>query len=232
MVRAVRRNTRCAARSGGLPAPDARFRLRARGGAGLQCSPYLIDDSAVVTRRDSAVQGVGLAGPAWPVPDGAAALYRGDALEVLAGIPDESVDCVWTDPPYMLSNGGMTCVSGRMASVNKGKWDESRGFEEDHRFNLEWTAACRRVLKPARHDLGDRHPARVPQRRHGPATERIPAAQRHRVGRSRTLRRTWAAEPSRTRRRSCCGPARRARAARSSTRSTTTRCGARTGAAR
>ena len=83
------------------------------------------------------------------MPDGAAALYRGDALEVLAGIPDESVDCVWTDPPYMLSNGGMTCVSGRMASVNKGKWDESRGFEEDHRFNLEWTAACRRVLKPA-----------------------------------------------------------------------------------
>ena len=76
-------------------------------------------------------------------------LHSGDALEVLSRMPDESVDCVWTDPPYMLSNGGVTCVAGRMVSVNKGSWDQSRGIEEDHRFNLAWTAACRRVLRPA-----------------------------------------------------------------------------------
>ena len=85
----------------------------------------------------------------WSSPTGNASLYFGDAMEVLSRIPDESVDCVWTDPPYMLSNGGVTCVSGRMASVNKGKWDRSRGIEADHEFNLEWTAACRRVLKPS-----------------------------------------------------------------------------------
>ena len=85
----------------------------------------------------------------WSSPDGGSVLYLGDALEVLSGVPDESVDCVWTDPPYTLSNGGMTCVSGRMASVDKGSWDRSRGMEEDHRFNLEWTAVCRRILKPA-----------------------------------------------------------------------------------
>ena len=86
---------------------------------------------------------------AWSSRDGIDRLYRGDALEVLARIPDESIDCVWTDPPYLLSNGGVTCFSGRRVSVNKGDWDQSRGVEEDHRFNLAWTAACRRVLKPA-----------------------------------------------------------------------------------
>ena len=84
---------------------------------------------------------------AWSSPDGIDRLYRGDALEVLAGFPDESVDCVWTDPPYLLSNGGATCFAGRRVSVDKGDWDRSRGVEEDHRFNLAWTAACRRVLK-------------------------------------------------------------------------------------
>ena len=67
---------------------------------------------------------------------------------MLSGIPDESIDCVWTDPPYLLSNGGITCVAGRMVSVDKGYWDKSRGIEADHQFNLEWTKECYRVLKP------------------------------------------------------------------------------------
>jgi len=86
---------------------------------------------------------------AWSSPGGVDRLYQGDALEVLARLPEESIDCVWTDPPYLLSNGGVTCVAGRMVSVNKGDWDRSRGIEADHEFNLAWTAACRRVLKPA-----------------------------------------------------------------------------------
>ena len=110
--------------------------------------PNLADDPCTVTRRptDPAPPANGLT---WSSPDGDAVLHLGDALEVLARIPDESVDCVWTDPPYLLSNGGVTCVAGRMVSVNKGDWDRSRGIEADHEFNLAWTAACRRVLKPA-----------------------------------------------------------------------------------
>lgn len=53
-----------------------------------------------------------------------------------------------TAPPYFLSNGGITCHAGKMVSVNKGKWDKSKGVEEDHKFNLEWLKACQRVLKP------------------------------------------------------------------------------------
>lgn len=64
-------------------------------------------------------------------------------------IPDDSVDCVWTDPPYLLSNDGITCVAGRMVKVNKGDWDRSRGVDLDHEFNRTWLAACHRILKPS-----------------------------------------------------------------------------------
>ena len=90
----------------------------------------------------------GASEPIWTSPTGDASLYVGEAIDMLSRIPDETVDCVWTDPPYLLSNGGITCVAGRMVSVDKGDWDKSRGIEADHQFNLEWTAECYRVLKP------------------------------------------------------------------------------------
>jgi len=63
-------------------------------------------------------------------------------------VPAESVDLVFADPPYFLSNGGFTCQSGRRAPVGKGTWDASRGIDEDHRFTRAWIEACGRVLKP------------------------------------------------------------------------------------
>lgn len=32
--------------------------------------------------------------------DGLVQIHNGDALEVLAGLPDESIDCCVTSPPY------------------------------------------------------------------------------------------------------------------------------------
>jgi len=75
-------------------------------------------------------------------------LYQGDCLELLALIPESSVDLVFADPPYFLSNGGITCHAGRMVSVNKGDWDKSKGPAANHEFNRDWLAACQRVLKP------------------------------------------------------------------------------------
>ena len=63
-----------------------------------------------------------MATPLW-ADQGSSALYRGGCLELVDTIPDGSVDCVWTDPPYLLSNDGITCVAGRMVKVNKGEWD-------------------------------------------------------------------------------------------------------------
>jgi len=74
-------------------------------------------------------------------------LYCGDCIEILDQLPEESVDLIFADPPYNLSNGGFTCRSGRRAPVDKGSWDVSAGIQEDFQFHLSWIGACRRVLK-------------------------------------------------------------------------------------
>ena len=54
---------------------------------------------------------------------------------------------IFADPPYHLSNGGISVQSGKMVSVNKGDWDKSNGYEEDYQFDKSWIAACRDKLK-------------------------------------------------------------------------------------
>lgn len=75
-------------------------------------------------------------------------LYYDDSLRILAALPENSVDMIFADPPYNLSNGGFTVHAGRMVSVNKGDWDKSKGFKDDYDFHYRWLEACRRVLKP------------------------------------------------------------------------------------
>jgi site-specific DNA-methyltransferase (adenine-specific) len=75
-------------------------------------------------------------------------LYQGDALELLRQAKSEMFDLIFADPPYFLSNDGITCQAGKMVSVNKGIWDKATTFEEIHKFNLEWLKECQRLLKP------------------------------------------------------------------------------------
>ncbi|MFQ5561075.1 MAG: DNA-methyltransferase [Nitrospinota bacterium] len=81
-------------------------------------------------------------------PEHSIRLLQGNCIEILNQARENSVDMIFADPPYFLSNGGITCHAGKMVSVNKGKWDKSKGVEENHKFNLEWLKACQRVLKP------------------------------------------------------------------------------------
>lgn len=81
-------------------------------------------------------------------PEHSIRLLKGDCVEILNQARENSVDMIFADPPYFLSNGGITCHAGKMVSVNKGKWDKSRGVVENHKFTLEWLRACQRVLKP------------------------------------------------------------------------------------
>lgn len=79
-------------------------------------------------------------------------LYHGDCLEVmdhlLAKHPGGVFDMIFADPPYFLSNGGITCHAGKMVKVDKGAWDKSRGPAENHNFNTEWLRRCQALLKP------------------------------------------------------------------------------------
>ena len=61
-------------------------------------------------------------------------IYNSDCFEKLKDIKSGSVDCIINDPPYFLSNSGITCKSGKMVSVNKGEWDKSKGYEEIYDF--------------------------------------------------------------------------------------------------
>lgn len=79
-------------------------------------------------------------------------LYHANCLELMESIaekhPQGCFDMIFADPPYFLSNGGITCQNGKMVSVNKGAWDKSQGIDINHAFNLEWLKRCQRVLKP------------------------------------------------------------------------------------
>jgi site-specific DNA-methyltransferase (adenine-specific) len=77
------------------------------------------------------------------------ALYLDDSIELLKKVPENSVDMIFADPPYNLSNDGFTVHAGKRVSVNKGDWDVSRGIDEDFGFHTRWIEECRRVLKPS-----------------------------------------------------------------------------------
>jgi hypothetical protein len=63
-------------------------------------------------------------------------LFLGDSIEMLNQVPENCVDLIFADPPYFLSNGGITCHAGKMVSVNKGKWDVVTSLPKG--FKAEW----------------------------------------------------------------------------------------------
>ena len=79
-------------------------------------------------------------------------LILGDIFKILVKMKRESVDMIFADPPYFLSNNGITCKGGKMVSVNKGSWDRlsdnGTSIEEKHKFNRKWIKLCKKVLKP------------------------------------------------------------------------------------
>lgn len=75
-------------------------------------------------------------------------LLLGDCIDIMRTIPDQTFDMVFADPPYFLSNNGITCSGGKMVSVNKGNWDMGKNVEEVHEFNSSWLKECKRILKP------------------------------------------------------------------------------------
>ncbi len=79
-------------------------------------------------------------------------LYQANCLEfmdqLITKFPNGKFDMIFADPPYFLSNGGITCHAGKMVKVDKGKWDKSQGAELNHEFNLVWLKRCQALLNP------------------------------------------------------------------------------------
>ncbi|MDG4950744.1 site-specific DNA-methyltransferase [Weeksellaceae bacterium KMM 9724] len=73
-------------------------------------------------------------------------LLHGDSMEILPKI-NHKFDMIFADPPYFLSNDGLSIQSGKIVSVNKGKWDKSLGAEYINKFNRQWLSFAREIMK-------------------------------------------------------------------------------------
>lgn len=54
---------------------------------------------------------------------------------------------VFADPPYFLSNGGISYQSGKIVCVDKGEWDKATTIEDMDMFNLKWLTEVRNHMK-------------------------------------------------------------------------------------
>lgn len=73
-------------------------------------------------------------------------LLHGDTMKLLPQF-EHKFDMVFADPPYFLSNNGLSIQNGQIVSVNKGKWDKSEGFDFINNFNRNWLKLVREKMK-------------------------------------------------------------------------------------
>lgn len=73
-------------------------------------------------------------------------LLEGDCIKLLPQF-NFKFDMIFADPPYFLSNDGISVQSGKIVSVNKGDWDKGGTIETINEFNLQWIKLCREKLK-------------------------------------------------------------------------------------
>ena len=73
-------------------------------------------------------------------------LVNGDCVSVLEAF-DFKFDMIFADPPYFLSNGGISVSSGKVVCVDKGGWDRAPSADYIDEFNRRWLTVCKDKLK-------------------------------------------------------------------------------------
>lgn len=85
--------------------------------------------------------------PTFQSQDSVFSLYQGDCNEILKKFKGQ-FDLIFADPPYFLSNDGLSIQSGKIVSVNKGQWDKGENIDEIDTFNMRWITNAKEALKP------------------------------------------------------------------------------------
>ncbi|TDJ81892.1 DNA-methyltransferase [Campylobacter volucris] len=73
-------------------------------------------------------------------------LYQNDCNKLLPQFENQ-LDLIFADPPYFLSNDGLSIQSGKIVSVNKGQWDKGDDITTIDEFNLKWLLNAKIALK-------------------------------------------------------------------------------------
>ena len=73
-------------------------------------------------------------------------ILQGDCMQRIAELPDNSIRTIFADPPYFLSNGGISVQSGKQVCVDKGDWDKGGTPEYIYEFNRQWLSLCQTKL--------------------------------------------------------------------------------------
>lgn len=73
-------------------------------------------------------------------------LLYGNNLELMP-LFDFQFDMIFADPPYFLSNDGLSIQSGQLVSVNKGQWDKAKDYQAVNEFNFKWLSLIRSKMK-------------------------------------------------------------------------------------
>ncbi len=84
--------------------------------------------------------------PFYKSVDRAFTIVHGDCFDVLP-LFDFKFDMIFADPPYFLSNGGISYQAGKVVCVDKGEWDKGGTPESIMEFNRKWLTLCREKLK-------------------------------------------------------------------------------------
>lgn len=84
--------------------------------------------------------------PFYKSTDRAFTLLHGDCFELLPQF-EFKFDMIFADPPYFLSNGGISYQAGKVVCVDKGEWDKGGTPESIMDFNRKWLSLCRDKLK-------------------------------------------------------------------------------------
>lgn len=84
--------------------------------------------------------------PFYKSKDRAFSLLHGDTMKLLSRF-EHKFDMIFADPPYFLSNDGLSIQNGKIVSVNKGRWDKSYGIEYINNFNRQWLSLIKDKMK-------------------------------------------------------------------------------------
>ena len=84
--------------------------------------------------------------PYYKSTDRAFTIVKGDCFDVLPEF-DFKFDMIFADPPYFLSNGGISYHAGKIVCVDKGEWDQGGTPESIMDFSRKWLSLCREKLK-------------------------------------------------------------------------------------